>query len=184
MIDEPNQAGPMNSTPLVDDSRRKSTISNTSAGSIAPTASVASGNSRYTLGTGVPTEGGLVDRILPHKESTQQQKFNRKDWPIRVARNDIGQSQVKRKPVGNIGDDLTEERSRSFRGSVGSSAPDDEQPKRDDGLLDFRSAVMDGPVEFRRHDSDRSLGLNGVIDVRNTEDVDKSTRVAPGTSVP
>jgi hypothetical protein len=180
MTNDLNQAAPLSSKLSVGEPRRVSATSGTSAGSIAPSASATSSNSRYALGTGVPTEGGLVDRILPHKESTQQQMFNRKDWPIRVARNDVGQSQIKRKPVGNIGDDLTEERSRSLRGSVGSSLPDEEQPKRDDGLIDLRSAVMDGPVEFRRHDSDRSLGLNGVIDISNTEDVDKSTRIAPG----
>jgi hypothetical protein len=156
-------------------------MSYNSAGSVGSPASVVSTGSKYALGTGVPTEGGLIDSILPHRESTQQHTFNRKEWPSRTAREEFRQNWSKGKPGGNSGEDVPHGRRYSLQGSTSSSELEEENGKRNDGLMNLRTAIMDGPTEFKRVDSDTSLGLDGVIDVSNTEDVDKSTRIAPGT---
>lgn len=43
--------------------------------------------------------------------------------------------------------------------------------------MDLREAIMRGPEEYRN--AMRS-NLDGIVDLRNTEDVDKATEWAPG----
>jgi hypothetical protein len=156
--------------------RNTSVHSNGYAGSVNSSGSAA----KYALGTGVVTEGGLVDSIRPHKESTKKHNYDRKDWPSRVARDDFKNILPKRKPVGSGDNKVSHTRRQSKQEPVASSQFDEDALRRVSGLVDLRSAVMDGQQDSDRRNSDVSFGLNGVIDISNTVDVDKSTRVAPG----
>lgn len=133
----------------------------TSSGSISP---------KYTLGTGVPTEGGLIDGIFPHAKNADAPPYNRKNWPTRVAR-----------------DELHSERSRQKRRSHDDAPTRAEtqgdrrqNEKRSNGGMDLREAVMRGPEDY---DNGLRANLDGVVDLVNSEDTDKQTRWAPGKHV-
>ena len=176
VTDDPNQTVEKSLKQPAANFRRNSALSNSSVKSVGSPASVLSSGSKYALGTGVPTEGGLIDSIRPHRENTEEHSFDRRDWPSRVAREDLPQNWSRRKPRGNSDEDVHERQKSRASSELG-----EERSRCNDGLMDLRTAIMDGPTEFKRHDSDASLGLDGVVDISNTEDVDKSTRIAPGT---
>ncbi|KAF2691106.1 hypothetical protein K458DRAFT_426479 [Lentithecium fluviatile CBS 122367] len=163
---------------------RKGSEGNYSMGSVGSPRSIGSIGSvaRYALGTGIPTEGGLIDSIRPHQESSHKSHYNRKDWPSRVARNDLRRSWQRRKPRGCSDDDLPRTRQASTQGSSHSSQSGEEPSRHDHDLIDLRSAVMDGQEEFDSYDGPMSLDLDGVINISSTEDVDKSTRFAPAVT--
>jgi hypothetical protein len=156
-------------------------------GSTNPPASVRTSGSaaKYALGPGAATEGGRVGSIRPHQENTQKHNYNRVDWPLPpVPHDDTQQNVPRRKPVGtgsrSSGEESPRTRRESIRESLGSSQLNEGRPSRGDGSIDLRSAVMDGQQELEGYRNDVARGLHGVIDISNTIDVDKSTRVAPG----
>lgn len=120
-----------------------------------------SATTKYTLGSGVPTEGSLIDGILPHVEDPNARTYNAKDWPTRTARDESHLNRPERNR--REGDD---HRALNRR-----------QEKKHDGHMDLRDAVMSGPEDYT---NGLRADLDGVVDLTNTEDVDVDTRWAPG----
>ena len=124
---------------------------------------------RYTLGTGVPTEGGLIDGILPYNEEKQPPSSDRKNWPVRKPRDESHLHLQRRKPSVTGGDDNS--------GKVQHEQSGRRSEKKNSGFVDFQQAIREGPDKYKKR---VQAGLDGIIDLNNTEDMDKETTWAPG----
>ncbi|KAF1970303.1 hypothetical protein BU23DRAFT_213994 [Bimuria novae-zelandiae CBS 107.79] len=127
--------------------------------------SLASLSPKYTLGSGVPTKGSLIDGILPHFKDPQALPYNRKKWPTRAARDESKVSTPRRKRHGS--DDF--DKSDTKHESSG-------RRKDKSGLMDLQEAIGGGP---EGHNNGLRANLDGVMDLRDTKDVDKETRWVP-----
>jgi hypothetical protein len=117
---------------------------------------------KYSLGTGVATEGSLIDGILPHVD-------DRKSWPTRFARDEPRLSSSSRAQREISGAAPAHETHQSF-------GLRNEKPKKKSGTMDLREAAMGGPEDYGI-----KAALDGVVDLRDTEDTDQKVQWAPGT---
>ncbi|OAG12563.1 uncharacterized protein CC84DRAFT_1212095 [Paraphaeosphaeria sporulosa] len=120
-----------------------------------------SGLPKYSLGTGVATEGGLVDRILPHVEDPNARPYDRKNWPTRIARDESHHSSNRDWRASD--DDDT---SNGKRGT-----------KERDGTMDICEAILAGTGRY-----DLKAALDGVVDLNDTEDTDRDVQWAPAVT--
>ncbi|KAK3203645.1 hypothetical protein GRF29_106g216345 [Pseudopithomyces chartarum] len=128
--------------------------------------SPASSLHKYTLGTGVATGGGLIDGILPHVEDPQALSSDRKKWPSRQARDESTLISQRRRPAN---DDSSSE--------IIQEQPGRRNAKKNHGAIDLHQAIREGPDDYRNQ---LRADLDGIVDLTDTEDVDKETRWAPG----
>ena len=134
----------------------------------SPGSSSGSVSRQYALGTGIPTEGGLIDGIFPHADNPHAPPYNRKQWPTRIARDELHHERSRQKRHSNHDDD---------RASVEAERVRRKDEKRSNGMMDLREAVMRGPEDY---DNGLRANLDGVVDLKNSEDTDKHTTWAPG----
>ncbi|OAL50377.1 hypothetical protein IQ07DRAFT_424770 [Pyrenochaeta sp. DS3sAY3a] len=138
---------------------------------------------KYVVGQDITTQGGLVDSILPHTESSEHEKdhWKRADWPARAARNEsrLGQRDKSGRILRQLEGD----------GNSPSSPPEEakslpaksaERPRKDSGLP---TLSVDSPTEFQHvrgaQAKQQGLGLDGVIDLSKTIDTDQDVQCAP-----
>jgi hypothetical protein len=124
---------------------------------------------KYSLGTGVATEGSLIDGILPRIEDSNARHSDRKSWPTRFAREEPHISSSSRNQRGISGAEPVNEIHKSFERI-------NEKPKKKNGTMDLREAAMSGPNDYGM-----KAALDGVVDLRDTEDTDQEVQWAPGT---
>ncbi|KAJ4296721.1 hypothetical protein N0V90_006769 [Kalmusia sp. IMI 367209] len=156
--------------------RRKSIAASiASLGSPDSVGSSVSLQPKYMLGSGVATEGSLIDGILPHVKDAHPRPYNRKDWPSRLARDESHLDERRRHRRESNEVDLSNPR----RESLGRR---NEKPTEEmtGGSVDLLEAIMGGPEDY---DAGMRANLDGIVDLRDTEDSDKKTRWAPGKSV-
>lgn len=106
----------------------------------------------YTVGSGVPTNGGVFDGIRPHAKTGSRDVglSNQTDFPLKTAR---------------------EESVREM------SKPHEAQGTQSSGI---RHATINGKADGEETDLARKLREDGVVDLRNTTDTDGEIQWAPG----
>lgn len=131
-----------------------------SSANVGPiTGTTSSVQPKYSFGTGIATEGGLMDSILPYVEDPQAPPYDRKKWPSRIARNET---------------DLASR--RDWGGSdTGDASRDTRAPQIANDTTDLREAILAGPDGY-----DISAAVDGVLDLKDTEDTDRDVQWAPG----
>jgi hypothetical protein len=140
--------------------------------SLAP--SVATGaTGKYSLGQDTATQGGLMDRILPHTEATAHEKnqWKNQSWPAKTARAEPQLAWSKRNPRG----------SESEEGEHRSPAEDlvnhHHLPSQSDGAQRETETAGNSQDDIGK---EIERLLDGVVDLRNTVDEDKVVQWAPG----
>lgn len=124
------------------------------------------------MGKGEPTTGGLVDSILPHTEITAHEKNQWKNtaWPLRTARDESQINSSRRKPRTSESDD-------ELHSPPGDFVDRQQLPLRSNGALHHNKIAVDGQEGI---ETEMKQLLDGVVDLRNTEDEDKDVQWAPG----
>jgi hypothetical protein len=156
-----------------DSQQRKERIGSVgSAPSLAP--SVATGaTGKYSLGHDTATQGGLMDRILPHTEATAHEKnqWKNQSWPAKTARAEPQVAWSRRKPQG----------SESEEGEHRSPSEDlvnhHHLPSKSQGAQRETETAGNAHDDIRKEIEQL---LDGVVDLRNTVDEDKVVEWAPG----
>jgi hypothetical protein len=147
-----------------------------SAGSVpsfVPSLAATGATGKYSLGQDTATNGGLIDRILPHTEVTAHEKnqWKNKSWPSKTARVEPQVAWSRGRPRGSESEDGEP------------SPPSSDFVNQQQLPSESQSAPREArTAENGQDDIGREIVrlLDGVVDLRNTVDEDKDVRWAPG----
>ncbi|KAF2637990.1 hypothetical protein P280DRAFT_87557 [Massarina eburnea CBS 473.64] len=142
---------------------------------------ISKNSGKYSLGTGIATEGSLVDGIMPHVKSPSVQPYNRRDWPVRKPREKIRESQQIQASTRDTEEDDRKARQRQYpvQNHTGSGLSKESQPDHHGRRMSLKHALVDGE---QGHNEYRGVDLDGVVDLRDTEDTDGTIQWAPAVT--
>jgi hypothetical protein len=113
---------------------------------------------------------------MAHVKGTDNSNSNL--WPSQIKHKDAQENGKMRKLSSNEEEDFPMR--HSVRCSVSSRYSEKSHPKHDYGPTEFQHASVGGQHDKNGH---KGVDLDGIVDLRDTEDIEKKTRWAPGMSI-